>query len=197
MTTNAAGSSTPSFFERVKSNITAVLESDYVEISDGRNTKRVPYAQFVSKLLDRVKADVSGQDILLPNHVLYMSRGLDSAFVVLYIPEHLHDVKLTGRDGSNARSYKIPFPNVVVEISLNRGAKNLTASGVHYYMTKSPRQQTAIYYRGGMRLSRGTHAGNSEGKYRTLSMPNIYGNASICMGGNSGIGSVPENDFSV
>lgn len=183
-------------FEKVTDDVWARLLPEHVELKAGTALKDVSYPEFLGIMMHKAGREAAEYDIIPPENMVYMSRGVDSGFVAIYIPEQIRDLRYaTSRGSSEFTTFRCPLPNIVVEFKLTKSSNSWSIiSGPYFYMTKVPRYQTGIWYKEGMRLSeqRGSH----RNQFCTLSLPNIYDGGSICMGNNTVSTSMPEHDFS-
>lgn len=174
--------------------LNAKMYPSHVQLSNsaGEFIKDLNYQNFVAELLKQVKTETSsGKKTRLPFGTIFTEFSVDSGIVVIYHPAKRHDYRLSSGDNKE-RTFNIPLPNMVSEVSLGRRDKTFHMSLVKVYCTNLEPGIIASRYARGFRYM---GSDKKEGGVFAVPLTNMYDNGTICYGGNSLPTSIVEADL--
>lgn len=180
--------------EKAKETVTAELHADHVTVRSNSLNKNISWPTFVTSLLPFLGRTAGEFDTIIPEHICYLSKSADRMFVSLYVPGVVRKVSYDPRGNAALRHFEIPFPNMVVEYYIHKGTDVWSVQEAKFFMTKETRQQTAAWYRAGMRIANGI--GDHRNFYAVVSLPNIYEGGNMCTGENSVATNLTDNNLS-
>lgn len=180
--------------EKAKELVSADLHADHVTIRSSSLNKNISWPTFITLLMPFLGRSAGEFDTLLPADICYLSKGADKMFISTYTPAKIRKISFDPRGNGALQHFTIPTPNIVAEYFVTKGADLWTVTEAKFFMTKESRQQTAAWYRGGMRISSGI--GDNRNFFAVLSLPNIYEGGNMCTGENTVSSNLTDNNLS-
>lgn len=157
--------------------VTATISSDgFVEVENGRFKKRISikdYASVISGLVADEDQSLTESTFRYPSSIHSVTRTNQGYIVNLYFDEREATVRHT-----SAGRHTIYMPNVMIRVTLREvqgKTGEFSIGAVHWYATDRTRISLPTEWPTG---------GNTRDHIWTLPLPNMFGDARMCTGGN-------------